>query len=121
MGRDISERLPDHYFIRDLKAEKKLGITEVKLYGYWEYDKSLTIVGQVFASKLDKPICFDCCVYDKDGDVVVSEKNDAYGSGLVNSYIQPECFFNGFPIRFNLYGPRKKKLKEIRIVPTLDY
>lgn len=120
MANKKSIRVPENLFVRDLDLEAKFGIKEIKLYGYWEDSSSLTIVGQLFAPRIEKEFLLNCSIYDKDGDVIESCENDAYGSGLVNSYIQPEAFFDGFPFRFNIYGPQKSKIKEIKILPSED-
>ena len=56
-------RVPDELFKRDLDQEKQFGITDLKLYGYWENNDSLTIVGQAFAPRLKNACCFICSVY----------------------------------------------------------
>ena len=114
-------RVPDELFKRDLEQEKQFGITDRKIYGYWESNDSMTIVGQIFAPRLKNACCLICSIYDKDGDVIKSCENESYGSGLVTSMIEPGSFFSGFPFRFDLYSIKKSKVVEIRIVPADSY
>ena len=121
MANKKSERIADNLFVRDLEQEKVFGIKDLKLYGYWEDNSSLNIVGQIVADKLKSECCFICSIYDHDGDVMESCENEEYGSGLVSSMIHPEAFFNGFPFRFDLYSVKKKRVKAIKIVPADSY
>ena len=121
MANTSKMRLPDSFFTRDYQLEKQFGIDDLKLYGYWEDNDSLVIIGQVFATDLKKECCFICSIYDKDGDVIESTENDSYGSGLVTSMIKPKTFFDGFPFKFDLYGNKKKQVKEVRITPADSY
>ena len=112
-------RISDDMFYRDYDMEQEFGVDDIKLYGYWESDSHLAIIGQVIASNLSKQFSLMCSVYDKDGDVIKTSENRSYGgSGWVTHAIKPEVFFNGFPFSFNIYGLKKNSVKEIRVVLT---
>jgi len=112
-------RIPNDMFYRDYDMEQEFGVDDIKLYGYWESDNHLAIVGQIVADSLSKEFSLVCSVYDKDGDVIESSDNESYGgSGFVTRNIKPDSFFNGFPFRFSIYGIKKNSVKEIRVVLT---
>ena len=110
-------RVPDKLFSRDFEIEREYGITDLSLYGYWESETSLRIVGQIFSKKIKESFHLVCSIYDKDGDIIKTKENESYGSaGFVTSSIKDGSFFDGFPFRFVLYGVNKGQVKEIRIV-----
>lgn len=111
-------RLADKLITRDSSVEAEFGISELRVYAYMASDSELTIVGEVFATpKPKKRFYVQITIYDKDGDVLESDDNSGYGSGLVTSYIYPSAFFNGFPFTKTFYGVKKSDIGEIRIVP----
>lgn len=117
MAKNTPKKVPSHVFTRDLELESEYGVTDIKLYGYWEGDSTLHILGQVFAEKIKEQFQLVCSVYDKDGDVIKSRENSSYGgSGWVTSRIKPGAFFSGFPFEFTLYDVKPAQAKEIRIV-----
>ena len=117
MAKNTPKKVPSHVFTRDLDLESEYGVTDINLYGYWEGDSTLHILGQVFAEKIKEQFQLVCSVYDKDGDVIKSRENSSYGgSGWVTSRIKPGAFFSGFPFEFTLYDVKPAQAKEIRIV-----
>lgn len=117
MATNKTIRVPDDLFERDYELEQDFGVEELKLYGYWESDNHLYIVGQIIADSLDKQFSLVCSLYDKDGDVIESTDNESYGgSGFVTHAIKPDSFFNGFPFKFSIYGPKQSQVKGIKIV-----
>lgn len=105
---------------RDLVLEKSFGIKKINFYYYVEECGDIKIVGELFASTpLKKDFCFICTLYDEDGDIIESEENRSYGSGLVTSYIKTESYFDGFPFSFTFFNP--KAVDKIKIVPALSY
>ena len=52
MAKNTPKKVPSHVFTRDLELESEYGVTDIKLYGYWEGDSTLHILGQVFAEKI---------------------------------------------------------------------
>lgn len=110
-------RIKDDMFSRDYALEKEYGVSDLKLYGYWERENSMYILGQIISSHINKEFCLVCTLYDEDGDVIESIKNETYGGfGFVTHSIKPETFFDGFPFRFEVYGTERSKVKEIQIV-----
>ena len=117
-----SARLPDNIIHRNIKKESSFGIKNISVYAYKSDKESLKIVGQVFAGeKIQKEFCMKMIIYDRDGDIMVSEVSEAYGDGLVTSMIRPKCYFNGFPFKFNCYDIRWKDVYRIDIIPANDY
>lgn len=115
-------RLADDIFHRDLPIEKKFGISDLKLYGYWEDEDSLRIVGEIFCKKRPSgSFCMMCTIYDEDGDVIEATESNHYGSGLVTSMIEPAAFFDGFPFVFSFWDAPRKRIKEICITPASRY
>lgn len=115
-------RLAEDMICRDLTAEKEFGISDLKIYGYWEDKDTLYIVGEIFCSK--KPsdsFCMVCTIYDKDGDIIETTESRSYGSGLVTSMITPAAFFDGFPFAFNFWSVPRRRIKEISITPASSY
>ena len=118
MSAQMPIRVPDNMIIRDRKIEQEYGVTDMKVYAYWERENSLNIVGQIFAKHLTKKFLLVCSLYDEDGDVLDSRQNETYGGiGFVTYEINPDTFFDGFPFRFDVYDAAKMhQVKEIRIV-----
>ena len=116
-------RLPDSILIcRNWRKEASLGIKNISYYVYKPRESWLRIVGQVFAGdKITKEFCLKMVIYDRDGDVMISEVCEAYGDGLVSSMIRPKSYFNGFPYVFNCYDVRWKEISRIDIIPANDY
>lgn len=113
------QRLPDDIFERDREAEQRVGIDDIKLYGYYDGNESIHIVGEIVCQKKPKSsFSFVCTVYDTDGDIINTRDNEEYGgTGVVSSCIKPKAFFNGFPFTFDMYGCKPQKVRLIRIVP----
>ena len=110
-------RVSDRLLARDFDIERDYGISDLSLYGYWESETCLRIVGQIFAEKIKESFHLVCSIYDKDGDIIKTTDNDSYGgSGFVTSAIKAGSYFDGFPFKFVLYGVKKAQVKEIRIV-----
>lgn len=117
MAKNKSIRVPDALFVRDYELEQDFGVEDLKLYGYWEDNNHLSILGQIVADSLEKEFSLVCSLYDKDGDVIESTDNESYGgSGFVTHSIKPDSFFNGFPFKFSIYGPKKSQVTGIKIV-----
>lgn len=117
MANSKTIRVPDDLFVRDYELEQDFGVEDIKLYGYWESDNHLCILGQIVADSLEKEFSLVCSLYDKDGDVIESRDNESYGgSGFVTRAIKPDSFFNGFPFKFSIYGLKKNQVKGIKIV-----
>ena len=117
MANNKTIKIPNDLFVRDYELEQEFGVEDIKLYGYWESDSHLSILGQIVADSLDKQFSLVCSLYDKDGDVIESTDNESYGgSGFVTHAIKPDSFFNGFPFKFSIYGLKKNQVKEIKIV-----
>lgn len=114
-------RINESLYCRDRTSEKKYGIDDIHLYGYFEDTDSLYIIGQISSKKPKKPFCMICTLYDKDGDIIETEECSSYGSGLVTSMIQPAAYFDGFPFKFRFWGVSQKKIKKISISPADSY
>ena len=115
-------RIPDEIIKREIALEKEYGIDDIKLYGYFDGDESIYIVGEIVAKKTPpNSFCMMCTVYDKEDDIIETTESSSYGSGLVTSMIHPSTFFDGFPFKFSVYGVPKKKIKEICIYPASSY
>lgn len=115
-------RIPDEMFKREPTLEQEYGIDNIKLYGYYESDNSVYIVGEIVAKKTPlNSFCMICTIYDKEDDIIETTESKSYGSGLVTSMIRPAAFFDGFPFSFSIYGVSKKKIKEICIYPASSY
>lgn len=110
-------RIDNKLIIRNQKEEKALGIDSLNLYAYMQGDE-LFLIGEIRANSIKEHFNFLCTAYDKDGDVIGSCGNSFYGGGgFVSSYIEPECFYDGFPFRINMNIPQKSKIAKIRLEP----
>lgn len=109
------ERIDCSLIERDYVRERLLHIEELCFYIY-EDSVYLNIIGEIYGNEIDDDFCFRCMLYDQEDDLILSEKNRTYGSGLVSSVIKAEAFFNGFPFSFRLSKP-KTSISCIRIVP----
>lgn len=115
-------RINDSVFHRDCELEKEYGIDDVSLYGYYESDDTIYIIGRIEATrKIKRSFCMMCTIYDDDDDIMETSESNSYGSGLVTSMIEPECFFNGFPFTFSFFGIDKEHIKAIKIYPASSY
>lgn len=103
--------------VRNIMAEKSVGIEEICLYVYGDAYGEINIVGQIFAKEIRRSFELRCVVYDKDGDIILTEENFTYGGGgLVSNAIDDVCFFQGFPFRFAFRKP-KTPMGVIMITP----
>ncbi len=114
-------KIDDSLFQRDRALEKKFGIDDIKLYGYFSDSTSMEIIGEILSDSIKTPFCMICSLYDKDGDIIETTESISYGSGLVTSLIYPKAFFTGFPFKFSLWSVPKRKVKRISITPVDSY
>lgn len=110
------KKLEDKQIVRMPSIEKKYGIDELRFYAYIN-NTELKVIGEVFSEQILKDFCLICTVYDKDGDMIESFKNDSYGSTFVTSYIKEASFFNGYPFSMSIYLADNVEVGKIRIVP----
>lgn len=110
-------KIPKDKIQRLDSIEKKYGIDEMNLYAYMPTENEVIVNGEIFGDNLKNSISIMCSVYDKDGDIIASEKNDSYGSGLVTSNIKPEAFKGIFPFRISVDIPSGHKVGKIRVFP----
>lgn len=111
-GRSSVRILNSSYIERDKETEERIGIEDISLFVYKDTD-GFTIIGQLFAEKIEMPFSMKCVVYDKDGDIIFVEENSSYGSGWVNNGIYPESFFRGYPfeLEFDLPSEKPSRIK----------
>lgn len=110
-------RIDDSMIERDLEAEATFGITDLKMYVYFDINKEINVVGEVFADKpLKKPFHLICALYDKDGDIIEFSSNDFFGGLEGTITIEEPFFFNGFPFTFSFW--ERKNVNKIKVVPT---
>lgn len=116
-----SSRINNNIISRNKKLEKSLGIDDIKIYAYMQYETQLRIVCEIVSNGIVEPYSFQCTVYDTDGDVIATEENCSYGGGhcisFVTSMINQKSFYNGIPFEFELHIPKGSKPKKIKIVP----
>ena len=102
------------YRVRSI--EKEYGIDDLKIYAYID-GGSLVVVGEIIAEKLLDTFKLVCSIYDQEGDMIESIKNEPYGSGVVTSEIYPRAFFDRYPFLFRTYLGNKVKIGKIRVTP----
>lgn len=110
------KRLDSGRFLRDYGQERALHIEDISFYAYEECG-DIHIIGEIFAKKISMPFYLTCALYDEDGDMITSEENLCYGSGLVTNIIKPEAFFNGFPFEFCISVP-ETPIAHVKITPV---
>lgn len=92
-------RLNSNQIKRIESIEKEYGIKDMKIYAYID-EGILRIHGQIFSDKILDEFTLKCSGYDSDDDLVFSEENSSYGSGVVTHQIKHKVFYNGFPFSF---------------------
>lgn len=102
---------------RDLELEKDLGISELQIYAY-RYEETLRVVGAIKALKISTPFTLALVAYDKKGDIVLTEKNEGYGTGFVTSEISPKLFYDGYPFEFFCWESRISRIAKIKVYPV---
>ncbi len=102
---------------RNIRREKKYGIEDLKLYGYYVGSSRFCVVGEIFSKAIKKEFCLKLAVYDSDGDIIDADENDHYGSDFVTSMIQPEVFYDGYPFKFSFWGVSIDKIEKISVIP----
>lgn len=114
-----SNRIPSYLISRDPNKEAIFGIKSITYYAYKDSNRSMTIVGQIFADQAIKhDFSLILTIYDKYGDVVRSEKSRSYGAGIVTNMIKAQSFFDGFPFKFHTYNVNWNVISKITITPT---
>ena len=101
----------------DRKAEKSLGIDDIKFYTYWYPDADeLEVTGQYIASGAIKSFRPEVRIYDLDGDLLEVEKCTSYlhGNGFETCEVKEELFFGGYPFSFSV-SIKKNRLPKVRI------
>lgn len=102
---------------RLISIEKKYEIDDMNLFAYMPNSKELIIYGEIYGERLTNSIKMMCSVYDNEGDIIASGENSSYSSGLVTSYIEPQCFEGIFPFEIQVNIPNGNKIDKIRIYP----
>lgn len=97
--------------------EEKYGIDEMNLYAYMPTSDELIVNGEIYGNKLKNSIRFICSVYDMEGNIIASNENSSYSSGLVTSYIKPASFKGIFPFQIRVDIPSGQKVGQIRVFP----
>lgn len=109
-------RISESKIVRIPQIEKKFGIKDMRLYAYMD-GTELKIVGEIIADSIKSGFKLMCSVYDQDDDMIESEENQSYGSGLVTSVIAKNSFYNGFPFAFGIYLKEDCEISKIQIIP----
>ena len=104
---------------RDFELERDFGISELKIYAY-RYDDSLRVIGSIKSSRIKEAFTLALVAYDTNGDIVLTDENDSYGSGIVTSRISPKTFFDDFPFSFSCWESQAPKISKIKIYPVGD-
>ena len=99
-----STRIPADFIIRDRKAEKSLGIDDIKFYAYWYNEDELKVVGQYIASGAIETFRMEARIYDLDGDLLHVEEFDTQvcGNCFCLLEVREGIFFNGYPFSVSL-------------------
>lgn len=99
-----STRIPADFIIRDRKAEKRVGIEDMKFYAYWYDEDNLKVVGQYIASGAIKTFRMEARIYDLDGDLLHVEEFSKQVNGDCFSVLEVRdgIFFNGYPFSVSL-------------------
>ncbi len=111
-----NNKIPYENIQRIESLEKKYGIEKMNIFAYTR-EKELVVNGEIFGESLKDEIEIICSVYNNDGDIIASAENNSYSSGLVTSYIKPECFKGIFPFSINVRIPRGQRIGKIRVYP----
>jgi hypothetical protein len=98
-------------------TEKKFGIDDINIFAYMPDSDELIVYGEIYAKKLHNSFIMMCSVYDVEGDIIASEENSSYSSGLVTSYIDPRCCNGIFPFKICVDIPSGNKVDKIRVYP----
>ena len=101
----------------DLELEKCFGISELQVYAH-RYDDTLRVVGTIEASKINNPFTLALVAYDKNGDIVLTEENEYYGSGIVDNTIFPKLFFDGYPFLFSCWESQVASITRLKVYPV---
>ncbi|WP_300956085.1 MULTISPECIES: hypothetical protein [Lactobacillus] len=104
---------------RDLELEKDFGISGLQIYAY-RYDDALEVVGSIKSSKIKGRFSLALVAYDKNGDIVLTEENNGYGSGIVTGEISSKIFFDDFPFSFSCWESQVPKISKLKIYPVGD-
>ena len=105
-------RIPEEIVELDRASMERAGITELKLY-VTSAEGDLNIQGQIYAGdNLAESFYLEGILYDRDGDIIEQKESSCYGDGLVSSYIDRDCFFQGYPFEIDFYVS-EKKLKDV--------
>ena len=112
-------RIDDNMFQRDRELERTFGIEDIKLYGYYD-DSRVNIVGEIISSRINKSFCIVCTIFDREGDIIDTDENWNYGSGLVTNIIVPQLFFSRFPFKISFLNVPRLKISHFRIIPSED-
>ena len=110
------KRLDSSQIVRDYRKERLAHIEDLCLYAYEDASGYIYIFGEVIAQELWTNIYFPCTLYEQEDDIILTQENSSYGSGLVTRVIAPEAFFNRFPFSFCFLKP-KTPVSRIVIAP----
>ena len=107
----------EEFIERDIFLEKKLGISNLQIYAY-RHKNVLKVTGKIESDGLKKDISFALVGYDKNNDIILTEKNSGYGNFIVSSRIKPNSFFNEYPFGFSYGSKVVNKVKKIKVYPV---
>lgn len=109
-------RLPASKIVRLPQMEQRYGIQDMNIYAFRD-DSALIICGEIVSESIKSGFGLKCNVYDQDGDLIETQENCSYGSGMVTCRIAKKSFFNGFPFRFHIFLKDNCEVSKIQIIP----
>ena len=118
-----TERVAPDFIRRDIEAERRAGIEDMRFYCHWlpSCDSVLIVQGEIMAKSLKERFSLNAEIFDGEGDLIDIKSNFDYtgGAGVAIRDIVPKVFFNRYPFEFEFH-PDDREIPVIHIKPEFD-